>query len=80
MVPEGAPVAPNQILHLLQEYLKDLDVLVAVYRTRDGAWLTDWSDATPGDLLEAALALRLDAETAWADTSTGGVEDEDPDE
>ncbi len=84
MIPEGGPVAPNQVLHHIQSQIEDCKLLVTAWMDADGSWIVDWSDATPGLLLEAATAMRLEAEAAWCEVQDqlDGDEplDEDPDE
>jgi hypothetical protein len=66
--PDG-PLTPNMVLHQVQGLLAEvgIDYLAVVYRDRDGRWDTAWSDGNAGTTLEAALALRLDAEIQFAE-------------
>jgi len=73
---EDGPKAPNQLLHAL---LKEPATHLAVaWRDKDGFWTCDWSDCTPGELLEAATAMSLDAQNAFAEVQDhiGGDEPE----
>ena len=72
---DGEALAPNQLLHQMLAEVDDIEVLAVAWRTPSGLWLTDFSKAKPGELLEAATALKLDAEVAWAEIQEQAEDD-----
>jgi len=77
LMTEDGPYEPNQVLHHM-EGLRTRGLvtrLVCVWQYPDGFWQATWSDSTPGELLEAATALRLNAEDAFVDVQNSKADD-----